>query len=192
MMKVATNICHLQCKIWLLSGFRSRSGCRCQVQPLHLCCLHRRSTVGSSLKATKGVTLMLRGLRLHIAAQPTSILSLHTQHPLGQTLLRCPALGGIAARPPQVLKDSRHDLMSARAKGSKSKDTETPPVDGVWIGTNRGQRCEFKACQHCQRPMNRRAKWSDDATWAAVKYCSDKCRKAAKRKPAADAAAAAD
>lgn len=38
----------------------------------------------------------------------------------------------------------------------------------------------------CKRPMNRRAKWSDDATWTAVKYCSDKCRKESKRKaPAA-------
>lgn len=33
----------------------------------------------------------------------------------------------------------------------------------------------------CKRPMNRRAKWSDDATWAAVKYCSDRCRKESKR-----------
>lgn len=84
--------------------------------------------------------------------------------------------------------------MPLRAEGSKSK-ASTPPetdTDGVWIGTNRGQRCEFKICQQCQRPMNRRAKLSDDATWAAVKYCSDKCRNAAKRKqPAGDGAAAA-
>ncbi len=41
--------------------------------------------------------------------------------------------------------------------------------------------------------MNRRAKWSDDATWAAVKYCSDKCRKEAKRRPPAqDGTAATD
>lgn len=46
-----------------------------------------------------------------------------------------------------------------------------------------------QTCQQCQRPMNRRAKWSDDVTWAAVKYCSDKCRKEAKRKqPAGDGA----
>jgi hypothetical protein len=80
--------------------------------------------------------------------------------------------------------------MPMRAKGGKAKQSE-PPEDGngVYIGVNRGQRCEFKTCQQCKLPMNRRAKWSDDATWAAVKYCSDKCRKEAKRKPAADKAA---
>lgn len=135
---------------------------------------------------------MLRGLRLHIAAQPISILSQSTQHPLNQTPFRFPAFESIAASSSLWPHLSKHDLMSVHAKGSKAKDTKAAPVDGVWIGINRGQRCEFKACQHCQRPMNRRAKWSDDATWAAVKYCSDKCRKAAKRKPAADAAAAAD
>lgn len=81
----------------------------------------------------------------------------------------------------------RHSLMPLRAKGGKTKLPDTSAEDdGVYIGVNRGQRCEFKTCQQCQRPMNRRAKWSDDATWAAVRYCSDKCRKEAKRKPVAD------
>ena len=67
---------------------------------------------------------------------------------------------------------------SSKNRGSAQEENN---IDEVWIGINRGQRTEFKMCHQCKRPMNRRAKWKDDATWAAVKYCSDKCRAEVKR-----------
>jgi hypothetical protein len=38
-------------------------------------------------------------------------------------------------------------------------------------------------CQQCGLPMNYRAKWRD--LWPNVKFCSDRCKKAAKQKGAA-------
>lgn len=73
-------------------------------------------------------------------------------------------------------------LMGRSSRAQSSQGPESTG-DEVWIGINRGQRTEFKNCQNCKRPMNRRARWKDDATWAAVKYCSDKCRGEAKRRP---------
>ncbi|MCS7029391.1 MAG: DUF2256 domain-containing protein [Bacteroidia bacterium] len=37
-----------------------------------------------------------------------------------------------------------------------------------------------KICEHCHRPMVWRKAWAKN--WEQVKYCSDKCRKEAKRK----------
>jgi hypothetical protein len=42
---------------------------------------------------------------------------------------------------------------------------------GVWKN--------FKYCQHCQLIIVERAKWSK--CWDDIKYCSDRCRSAAKR-----------
>ncbi|MEN1678492.1 MAG: DUF2256 domain-containing protein [Planctomycetota bacterium] len=36
-----------------------------------------------------------------------------------------------------------------------------------------------KPCQQCGRPMAWRKKWA--RTWEQVRYCSDRCRAAAKR-----------
>jgi hypothetical protein len=36
-----------------------------------------------------------------------------------------------------------------------------------------------KTCVHCGRPFNWRKKWARD--WAQVKYCSDRCRRTARR-----------
>ena len=41
----------------------------------------------------------------------------------------------------------RHAVMPLQAKRGKSKESDAPgDTAGVWIGTNRGQRCEFKVC----------------------------------------------
>ncbi|MCA0303053.1 MAG: DUF2256 domain-containing protein [Proteobacteria bacterium] len=39
-----------------------------------------------------------------------------------------------------------------------------------------------KACAACQRPFAWRRKWARD--WESVKYCSDRCRGAARKAPA--------
>ncbi|MBS4038951.1 MAG: DUF2256 domain-containing protein [Hydrogenophaga sp.] len=39
-----------------------------------------------------------------------------------------------------------------------------------------------KPCQGCGRPMTWRKKW--ERTWEQVKYCSDRCRADAARRPA--------
>jgi hypothetical protein len=39
-----------------------------------------------------------------------------------------------------------------------------------------------KPCAACGRPMSWRKKWA--STWEQVKYCSDRCRAAAKDRPA--------
>ncbi|MCB0635915.1 MAG: DUF2256 domain-containing protein [Lewinella sp.] len=36
-----------------------------------------------------------------------------------------------------------------------------------------------KVCVHCQRPFSWRKKWARD--WEEVKYCSERCRRAARR-----------
>jgi hypothetical protein len=81
-------------------------------------------------------------------------------------------------------------FMSRSSKSNRKKGYEESapeePKNEVWIGINRGQQTEFKMCQQCKRPMNRRARWKDDATWAAVKYCSDKCRGEAKRRTSSE------
>ena len=35
---------------------------------------------------------------------------------------------------------------------------------------------ETKKCANCTRQFQRRKKWTDNMTWSAVKYCSDRCR----------------
>ncbi|MGA0532078.1 DUF2256 domain-containing protein [Hansschlegelia sp. KR7-227] len=40
-----------------------------------------------------------------------------------------------------------------------------------------------KACAVCGRPFAWRKAWRKD--WAEVRYCSDRCRRAAREKPAA-------
>ena len=93
----------------------------------------------------------------------------------------CPLLHELCKSHHPTNRLSTH-LMARSSRSQRSQDVESTG-DEVWIGVNRGQRTEFKNCQHCKRPMNRRARWKDDATWAAVKYCSDKCRSEAKRRP---------
>ena len=44
-----------------------------------------------------------------------------------------------------------------------------------------------KMCAACARPFSWRKKWRNN--WAAVLYCSDKCRRAGRAKPAAPARA---
>lgn len=83
-------------------------------------------------------------------------------------------------------RQSSCSLLMARSSKPQSPKEPTESTNEVWIGVNRGQRTEFKMCQQCNRPMNRRARWKDDATWAAVKYCSDKCRGEAKRRAPTD------
>ncbi|MFN9719719.1 MAG: DUF2256 domain-containing protein [Planctomycetota bacterium] len=36
-----------------------------------------------------------------------------------------------------------------------------------------------KICEHCQRPFAWRKKWARD--WDQIRYCSDRCRRSAKR-----------
>ena len=73
-------------------------------------------------------------------------------------------------------------------KGRKREQTE--PVDEGRM-LDRGVMKPYKICVQCQRPMVQRAAWKDPATWAAVKFCSDGCRKAAKskKKPETEAGA---
>lgn len=40
-----------------------------------------------------------------------------------------------------------------------------------------------KACQECNRPFTWRKKW--EKVWDEVKYCSDRCRREARKKPSA-------
>jgi hypothetical protein len=40
-----------------------------------------------------------------------------------------------------------------------------------------------KACQECNRPFAWRKKW--EKVWNEVKYCSDRCRREAHKKPSA-------
>ncbi|KAI8832051.1 hypothetical protein BJ741DRAFT_615120 [Chytriomyces cf. hyalinus JEL632] len=46
---------------------------------------------------------------------------------------------------------------------------------------DRGVMKQFKLCVQCQLPMTRRKKWASDVVWDEVRYCSDRCRKAAKK-----------
>ncbi|WP_284945930.1 DUF2256 domain-containing protein [Acidisoma cladoniae] len=41
-----------------------------------------------------------------------------------------------------------------------------------------------KICAVCQRPFNWRKKWARD--WHQVRYCSERCRRAAKQAPSAN------
>jgi len=41
-----------------------------------------------------------------------------------------------------------------------------------------------KTCLHCQKPFSWRKKWARD--WEAVRYCSERCRRAPKLRSAAE------
>lgn len=38
-----------------------------------------------------------------------------------------------------------------------------------------------KLCAHCQRPFENRKSWAERGIWEDIKYCSTRCRNAAKR-----------
>ena len=52
---------------------------------------------------------------------------------------------------------------------------ESMPFMGTML--DRGIMKEYKKCSTCLLPFTRRAKYKNDETWIAVKYCSEKCKK---------------
>jgi hypothetical protein len=38
---------------------------------------------------------------------------------------------------------------------------------------------ESKICPVCRRPFSNRKKWSSRGIWDSIKYCSERCRRAA-------------
>lgn len=82
----------------------------------------------------------------------------------------------ILIRPVGVSQQARL-CVQMKQKGAKRRPSHTFNSDKSRV-LDRGVWKKFKYCSHCELIMVERAKWSNN--FEAVKYCSDKCRRAAK------------
>ena len=89
------------------------------------------------------------------------------------------------------------DYLQGRGKKGNAKDSEAenPFMKGKIFDSSgrkvldRGEYKEFKWCGQCKNMMVWRKAW--ERCWDDVKFCSDKCRKLSKARPAAAPEAAA-
>ena len=105
--------------------------------------------------------------------------------------LRCASAVGVTVyKGSRLVTGGPGRSMATRGRKRDQTDESADASEGRML--DRGVMKNFKICVQCRRPMVQRAVWKDPATWAAVKYCSDGCRKAAKSKKKPDGETAGD